>query len=303
MTVKIDRRNLLKSSLALPLISAVCISDNASAQTNKTPKRIKTSICAYSYRKYLPEANKKGTMTLDEFLELAAQLGVDGIELTFYYFPNYPNKCSDEFLYQLKRKAFLLGLEINGTAVGNNFCLADKDKLQEEINRVKTWIECASKLGAPEMRVFGGTVPRGGSEKESMKQAVEVFQECCKHAEKYGVMLALENHGGICTSAEQVLNIIKMVDSDWIGANLDTGNFVSDDPYKEIAMIASHTLTCHVKVTVNRRTGEKVVMKRVVNILRKVNYNGYLPIEYEETEDPMIGVPKFLGEIRKALDG
>ncbi len=302
MSVKIDRRNLMKSSLALPFISAIGISDKkASAQTNTIPKRIKTSICAYSYRKYLPEANKKGTMTLDEFLEIAAKLGVDGVELTFYYFPNYPNKCSDEFLYELKRKAFLLGLEINGTAVGNNFCFAEKDKLHEEINRVKTWIECASKLGAPEMRVFGGTVPRGGSEKESVDQAVEAFKECCKTAQKYGVMLALENHGGICTSAEQVLNIVKMVDSPWIGANLDTGNFVSDDPYQEIAMIAPDALTCHVKITVNRSTREKVDMKKVVNILRKVNYNGYLPIEYEESEDPMTGVPKFLSEIREAL--
>ncbi len=179
--------------------------------------------------------------------------------------------------------------------------LAENDKLQVEINRVKTWIECASKLGAPEMRVFGGTVPRGGNEKESVDQAVEAFKECCKTAQKYGVMLALENHGGICTSAEQVLNIIKMVGSPWLGANLDTGNFISEDPYKEIAMIAPDTLTCHVKVTVNRRTGEKIDMKRVVNILRKVNYNGYLPIEYEEAEDPMTGVPKFLSEIREAL--
>ena len=302
MSAQIDRRDLMKSLLALPLISAAGIAGkNAYAQTNKNITRIKTSICAYSYRKYLPEANKKGTMTLDEFLELAAKLGVDGVELTFYYFPNYPEKCSDEFLYHLRRKAFLLGLEINGTAVGNNFCIFGKEKLQEEINRVKTWIESASKLGAPEMRVFGGTVPRGGSEKESVDQAVEAFKECCKHGEKYGVMLALENHGGICTSAEEVLNIIKMVDSEWIGANLDTGNFVSEDPYQEIAMIAPGALTCHVKVTVNRRTGEKVDMKRVVNILRKVNYNRYLPIEYEETEDPMTGVPKFLSEIRETL--
>ncbi len=123
MSAKIDRRKFLCSSAVIPLVSTIGLSsDKASAQTSNNTKRIKTSICAYSYRKYLPEANKPGTMTLDEFLEIAAKLGVDGVEMTFYYFPNYPEKCSDEFLYELKRKAFLLGLEINGTAVGNNFC-------------------------------------------------------------------------------------------------------------------------------------------------------------------------------------
>ncbi len=297
---EINRRSFLKESAALPVLAAAGLGlvSNDSYGQRKVKRigepRLKTSICAYSMRKYFGE----GKMNIDDFIEYAAKLGFDGAELTFYYFPNYPERCSDEYLYHVKKKAFLAGLEINGTAVGNDFCVSDKGKLAEEIKKVKTWTECASKLGTPEMRVFGGRVPEGDTEEASVNRAVEAFKECCEHASKYGVMLALENHGGICTSAEQVLNIIKRVDSEWMGANLDTGNFRSDEPYEEIAMVAPYALTCHVKVSVK---GEEVDMNRVVKILREANYSGYLPIEYEEKEDPMTGVPKFLKKIRAAL--
>lgn len=300
MSNEINRRRFLKGSAAFPVIAAAGLGlvSNDSYGQRKVKRigeaRLKTSMCAYSMRKYFGE----GKMNIDDFIEYAAKLGLDGVELTFYYFPNYPEPSSNKYLYHVKKKAFLSGLEINGTAVGNDFCVADKDKLAQEIKRVKTWTECTSKLGAPEMRVFGGRVPAGDTEEDSVKRTVEAFKECCEHASKYGVVLALENHGGICTTAEQVLNIIKKVNSEWMGANLDTGNFRSDEPYKEIEMVAPYAVTCHVKVSVK---GKEVDMNRVVKILRDANYSGYLAIEYEEKEDPMTGVPKFLSKIREAL--
>ncbi len=302
MSDGINRREFLKGSAVLPVAAAgMVFAGNSSFAQTKIKRlgepRLKTSICAYSFRKYL----SKGEKNLDDFIEYVAKLGFDGVELTGYYFPNYPEASSDEYLYHLKKKAFLLGLDINGTAIGNSFTDSDESKRAENIKLVKTWIECSSKLGSPEMRVFGGRVPDGYTEEVAVGWAVEAYKECCEYASKYGVMLALENHGGICTSAEQVLRIIRMVDSEWIAANLDTGNFRSDDPYKEIAMIAPYAITCHVKVTVNRRNNEEVDMNRVVKILRDANYSGYLPIEYEEKEDPMIGIPKFLDKIKNAI--
>lgn len=302
MLKEINRRNFLKGSAVLPVIATSGIfpkGNKVYAQTKIQrigEPRIKTSICAYSFRKYLT----KGEKNLDDFLEYVAKLGFDGVELTFYYFPNYPERCTDEYLYHIKRKAFLLGIDINGTAVGNNFCEPDESKRAVEIERVKTWIECASKLGAPEMRVFGGRgIPEGYTENDVDRWVSEALKECCEQGSKYGVILALENHGGFPEKVEQVLRILRMVDSKWIAANLDTGNFRSDDPYKDIAAVAPYAITCHVKVKVSRN--EEVDMNRVVSILRNANYSGYLPIEYEEKEDPMKGVPRFLDKIKRAL--
>lgn len=298
-----NRREFLKNSAVLPmtaLTGLTLLNKKVYAQKNIQrvgESRFKTSICAYSFRDYFRDGKKD----LDYFLEYAAKLGFDGVELTFYYFQNYPEKSSDEYLYHIKRKAFLLGLDINGTAVGNNFCTPDESKRAAEMQRVKTWIVCASKLGAPEIRVFGGSnIPKGFTEADVDIWVSSALKECCEYAGKYGVILALENHGGFPNTAEQVLRMLKMVDSPWLAANLDVAGFTrSKDPYEEIAMVAPYAITCHVKVKINRTL--ETDMNRVVSILKNANYTGYLPIEYEEKEDPEIGIPIFLDKIKKAI--
>jgi len=61
-----------------------------------------------------------------------------------------------EFLIQVRRHAFLRGVAISGTSVGNNFTLPDGDKRNQEIRMVKQWIDYAAIMGAPHIRVFAG---------------------------------------------------------------------------------------------------------------------------------------------------
>jgi sugar phosphate isomerase/epimerase len=302
MLKEVNRREFLKSSAILPTIAVAGMSivgDKTFSQ--KKMERIggsslKVSCCAYSFRDYLT----KGKMNLEGFLELCANLGFDGVEVTSYYFPGYPNRPDDAYIYKLKKKAMLLGLDVSGTSASNDFCNPDKARRAKDIENVKMWVECGSKLGAPEIRVFGGNgIPKEHTEEEVTEWVAEALKECADYGEKYGVMIALENHGGFPDKAEQVLRLLKMVNSEWIGANLDTGGFGrSEAPYKEIATVAPYAITCHVKVNIGK---EPVDMNRVVKILRDANYRGYLPIEYEEKEDPMTGVPAFLKEIKKAI--
>ena len=109
----------------------------------------------------MPRLSEK-KMTLDELLETCAEIGFDGVDITAYYFPGYPNVPSDEYLYHIKRKAFRLGLDITGTGVRNDFTDPDKNKRAEHITLVKNWIDAAAKLGAPVIRIFAGTQnPKG----------------------------------------------------------------------------------------------------------------------------------------------
>jgi hypothetical protein len=55
------------------------------------------------------------------------------VDLTGYYFPDYPNVPADDYIYALKRKAFLLGLDISGTGVRNDFANPDENKRKEDI--------------------------------------------------------------------------------------------------------------------------------------------------------------------------
>lgn len=258
---------------------------------------LRLSLAAYSYREYLDL--KKPTMTLDDFAELAADLDIDAIEPTAYYFKD----TSPQYMAHLKGKCTRLGLDISGTAVGNKFCLRDSAKLRQEIDMVKMWTENAARLGAKTVRIFAGSLEKGDPEEAARKRCVEAIQESCDHAAKFGVILALENHGGIVSTAEQMLTIIKEVKHDWFGVNLDTGNFHTADPYADLAKIAPYAVVCQIKTEIHRDKQQKedADLKKLLDILRAVNYRGYVALEFEAKENPKVGVPRAIAALKKLV--
>jgi len=259
----------------------------------KGENRMRVGCCVYSYRQYLT----KDEMTLEDFLEEAIKMELDGVELTSYYFKS----TDDEYLYDLKRKCYLRGLDISGTSVRNSFTVADEAERAEQIQLVKDWIDNAVKLGAPCIRVFAGGVPEGHTEQEARKWTIEALKECVDYAKPRGIIVALENHGGITSTAEDTISLITSVDSEWLGANLDTGNY-QQDPYGSLAKTAPYAVTCHAKVEMPSEKGKvEANVERIVKILEDVGYKGYLSIEYESAEDPMTSVPKFAAKLRNAV--
>jgi len=259
----------------------------------KGGSRLKLSCCAYSYRQFLSGKNK--TMTLDDFMEIAAEIGLDGVELTAYYFPG---EITPEYLNHLKHKAFLLGLDISGTAVGNHFCHPPGATREKNVAQIKQWVDYSAALGAPCIRVFGGNVPKGASLEQAQKWTIECIEECCEYSGKKGVFLAMENHGGITASPKEMLPIVQGVKSKWYGVNLDTGNFRTADPYGDIATMAPYAVTTHVKTRVG---GKPADFKRIIEIMRDAGYRGYLSLEYEDREDPKTAVPRTMRTLRRQL--
>ena len=166
---------------------------------------------------------------------------------------------------------------------------------------VKDWIDNAVKLGAPCIRVFAGGVPEGHTEEEARKWTIAASEECADYGKSRGVIVALENHGGITGTAEGTISLITAVDSEWLRSNLDAGNY-RQDPYESIAKTAPYAVTCHTKVEVPSGKGNpELDAKRLVKILGDAGYRGYLSIEYESAEDPMTAVPKFAAKLRDAV--
>ena len=258
----------------------------------------KVGCAAYSYRQYMTA--KESPMTWEDFLNTAAEIGCDGVELTSYYFP--PDVDAG-YINRVKRRAFLLGLDVCGTSVGNRFTHPAGPDREQQVAYVKTWINHAGEMGAPCMRVFAGGAPEGTTGDQAMKWVVECLEECLPLAEQRGVILALENHGGVTATAGGVVSMVKAVRSDWVGVNLDTGNFRTDDPYADIAEAAPYTVTTHVKTTVhpNGKEVQPVDVKRVIGTLSGVGYRGYLTLEYEAKEDPKTGVPSFIHSLKDTI--
>ena len=266
---------------------------------------MKLSLAAYSFNRVLPkrasaEEYAKAEMKLEDFVRYCGDLDLDGCEPTSYYFPA---EVSQEYLLNLKQLAFRLGLDISGTAIGNDFCVPDGPTREEELRAAREWIDYAAVLGAPVIRIFAGKVPDGDTEDAALARCISGINEALDYAARKGVMLALENHGGITATSEQMLRIIEGVkESPWFGVNFDGGNFATADPYADLAKIAPYTVNAQLKVMV-KRDGKKepADFERVVGILRDAGYRGYLVLEYEESEDPKAAIPRHIDALREIL--
>jgi len=109
---------------------------------------------------------------------------------------------------------------------------------------------------------------------------------------------------GIVAEPEDLLDIVKAVKSPWVGINLDTGNFHTDDPYKDLASCAPYAVNVQVKAEIQKRGQKKewADLKREIQILRDANYQGYVALEYESAEDPWTAVPRLLKELKGLIE-
>lgn len=256
--------------------------------------KFKYSLAAYSYRDLL--TGNPPELTLFDFVDDCAKMGLEGTELTSYYFPP---EFGNEYLLKLKKYCFDQGLDISGTAVGNDFGVSDSGKLQEQITSVKKWIDHASVLGAPVIRIFAGQVDVA-DEQKSRRQMVSAMEDCCEYAGTKGISLALENHGGPTATVEGLLQFVHEVKSPWFGINLDTGNFHSDDIYGDLARVAPYTLNVQVKVQTSGPDGKVTPTDypRLGKILKDSGYRGYVVLEYESEGDPRIACPRAIEALR-----
>ena len=264
------------------------------------PAHLKLSVAAYSYRKYL--ASKPPQMDLFDFVNLAADMAVDAVELTSYYFP--PDVDND-YLHRLKQHAFLLGLDVSGTSVGNNFCVPEGPERDKQLALVRTWVDNAAELDAPVIRIFAGRVPKSDSEEAAVARAIEGIKASLPYAAEKGVSLALENHGGITASPEQFLKLVQAIDAPNFGVNLDTGNFHTADPYADIARVAPYAINVQVKTEISRerKPKEEADLARLVSILRETRYAGYVVLEYEAADEPMTAIARHIKTLRGLIGG
>ena len=295
----LSRREFMASALvatgSVALSRTPLNAAGASAQTGHTiGPFMKIGCCAYSYRKYLT----KGQMRLQDFLDEAARMNLDGVQLTTYYYES----TEPSYLRELKFRAYKLGLDIPSIATRTNFCQKDPDKRVEQASELRRWIDAAVELGANAIRVFGGKIPKGATKEQAVEWTVDGLKRALEYAEKRGVILALENHWGVTETADLVLQIRSKIDSPNFGLLLDTANFRTN-PYGQIRQLAPYAVTTHVKTEMFTPDGGKVPadVEKIVKALAEANYRGYLHVEYEGKEEPREAIPKFVDTLRSTV--
>ena len=310
-----DRRQFLRHAATLPLGMALGSIPSrgpamAMGSTSAAPgAKIKLSVNAWSYNvplfRYV-QGEPEG-MSLFDLLEECARLDVDAVDPTGYFFPGYPEVPETAFVNAFKRRAFQLGLDISGTGIRNDFATTDEARREADVALTRRWIEAAAEIGAPVLRVFAGAQPEGHTWEEAAGWLSEALAACAEHGEKHGVMVGVQNHGDMLRTADEVLRILDMVNSDWLGVIVDTGYFLTSDPYADIERVIPHAVNWQVKERLSDRRGPEIDLVRLVGLIRASNYRGHVPVEtlpmpgQEDAYDAHSRVPELLDKLRAAL--
>jgi sugar phosphate isomerase/epimerase len=225
------------------------------------------------------------------------------VDLTGYYFPGYPAVPPDEFLYRIKRRAYLNGVTITGTGVRNDFATADAAARKTSIELVKNWIEAGRKMGAGAIRVFSGPrLPEGKTLEQAMEWMVPAFRECAEYGRQHGVVIGLQQHNDALKTADETIRVLKAVNSDWFYLNLDVGSLRQGDPYAEIEKLLPYACTWQIKTSVWQGGKETPIdLAKLRAIIEKVGFRGFLPIETLGEGDPAVMVAEFAERVRKAM--
>jgi len=280
----LSRREMLKAGTLAA--GAAAIANLSGCQTPGTKKaagpgekgrakNMHVSLAAYSMR----QALTKGEMDLFEFIDWCAEMDLVGTELTSYYFKENFDK---NYLHQLKRRALRNGVVVSGTAVRNNFCLPPGEERDKEIQHVKKWIDYAVEFYAPHIRIFAGSLPEGVDKKIAIIWVADAIKEVLDYAAERGVLIGLENHGGITARA---------------------GNYRTN-AYEELEMAAPLAVNVQVKVEVFQNDGTKVLadLERVRDILVKAGYKGWVALEYEAEGDPWVEIPMYVKKLKALFE-
>ncbi|QOY89364.1 sugar phosphate isomerase/epimerase family protein [Paludibaculum fermentans] len=304
--MSLSRRSLLSASAA-----ALAAAPAHVAAQSKTQRRIQLAVSTYSYWHFNPTK-----YPIEDVIEDAARLGFDGVEILH-------RQMTDEspaYINGLKKRAFTLGLSMPMLSIHQDFVSPAADERAKMIDHTVRCLELAARMGIPCVRLNSGrwkTIPDfndlmkvkgdepplpGYKLEDAIGWCVSSIEKCLPTCEKLGVMLALENHWGLTTSLDNLLNIHQKVNSPWLGINMDTGNYPGD-AYAGIERLAPHATIVQAKTYYGG--GEWYTLdldyKRIAGILRKANYNGWVSLEMEGKETPKTAVAKSYEVLRQAF--
>jgi L-ribulose-5-phosphate 3-epimerase len=316
-----SRRSFIQKAAIVTAATGLGLSCSRGKQTpvvtpETQPKktcRNRIGVSTYSFWQF---NGPKESSPIEDCIEKAASMGFDGIEFLLQQMQSEENS----YLQKLKRQAFHAGLDIMGFSTHQAFVYPDKATRDEEIAKTIHQIELAYQLGIPTMRLNTGrwnttksfddlmankgiepNLP-GYTDDQGFEWVIDSIGKTISTAEKCGVVLGLENHWGLGRTAAGVLRIVDAINSPWLQITSDTGNFL-ENQYEQLEMLAPKTFLIQAKTYFGggKWYTLEIDYKRVAEIFRKVNYSGYVSIEFEGKEDPATAVPKSLDLIREAF--
>jgi len=260
----------------------------------------KLCVSSWSLHRELPHFLRKETaakISLTDFPKLCAEeFGVDTVELCQMHFLSIDRS----YLKQVKKSLSDSGAKVANIPVDiGTAAEPDTQKRKESFKVIKKWFTTAGYLGSPSIRVNSGRA----SDEDALQRAIEGYKELVETAERTGVKLLIENHGGLSGNPDNIVKIIEEVGSEYLGTCPDFGNFPSEIRYQALEKIAKYAAVAHAKTYDFDERGEETTidMKRCIDILKRHGFNGCYSVEYEGKGEQREGVKKSLELLTKYL--
>jgi sugar phosphate isomerase/epimerase len=261
------------------------------------------------------------TMSVDQWIELASQLDVDGLE--FYW--NFTPHDNPAELRRIRALVEGQGRSIPMMCYSPDFTKPDAKDRAEEIEKQKRVIEGTAALGGKFCRVLSGQRRNEISRADGLKFAADCIISLLPYAEKHGVILILENHykdgywqmPEFAQKRDVFLELLARIPkSPWFGVNYDPSNAViaGEDPYVLLDAVKDRVVTMHAsdryfeggtaddlrKMEAHPQSGYAAILKhgiigngmndfdRIFSTLKKAGFNGWVSIE--DGQDPKVGM-------------
>lgn len=190
------------------------------------------------------------TMTVSEWITLAATLGVQGLE----FYSGFLRE-DEAFLHEVKSLLALHGLAMPMLCCSPDFTQPDPSLLGEEIEREKKMIRVTAFFGGLYCRVLSGQRRPSLTRKDGVAQVVRVLKSLLPFAEEHGVILTMENHykdnyweyPEFAQKMDVFVEIVERIDSPWFGVNYDPSNAIlaGEDPLALLDRVKERVVTMH----------------------------------------------------------
>lgn len=275
---------------------------------------MRTAICHYSFhRRY----NAEGWSPLRLAQEVAA-LGVEGVDFHAGLLGG-----TDGAVEAIGDALAQTGRVLSGVSLSNNFNQEDGGALAQQIANVEHWMAVGAEVGAPVMRIFGGHVT-DRTDAEAMagahQRVLDALGQVTRRAERLGVVLALENHGGLPCSASEQVEVIEAIGSPNLQATIDVGNYMAcgQEAHEGTHVAAECCAYVHFKDFAKIPSAERpwgwttrpatvgagdIDHRACLLALREAAFDGFVALEYEGEDDESVGVPASVAYMNQVMAG
>ena len=192
-----------------------------------------------------------GEMSIYEWIDLAAELKIDGLE----FYNDFADVKDPANWPKIRRAVEATGMVIPMMCASPDFTIPEADGRAREVEKEIYSIRMSAELGAKYCRVLSGQRRKTITREEGLGYVVESIEACLPEAEKLGITLILENHykDDFWTEPEfaQMMDVfvelVSRIDSPWFGVNFDPSNAIAagEEPLELLEKVKHRVVTMH----------------------------------------------------------